>query len=781
MTGRASEDLRACRALLKVALRRKLNRIAAGFARRGKKQTATARGATPPKVTGRGVLFGLLTIIFLLNGVVVTAGFYSNLERVAGVPGTPGAALAVPDETGIRLAVAVLLTVVSLALLFLNAGMANRDLGQVEWSLEWLFTFPVKSRVLLLSQLAEHTLGNEWGWFIYLPFFCVSCWRAGFGYLSLVPALACTLYLQLLLAALRVFAETWLRKRLARAQLKNVQAACTVIGIVLLFGCFWMVLGHGQQGPDALLWCGRALGAPLAWTPFAVPVQLCHGAAMAVIASCVMALYAVVFGLGGTAGAGKLIRTGLIAEAGAYQGTRLPSAARRVRTDRFGRFRGVVAKDLRLLFRDRSLLVQTLFVPAAIIGLQILINPGLLHAIGSNFNHAAMTAFGVGAYVLMFSAFHVLAVEGKSLWLLFSVPVPLERVILQKAVLWGVFASGFPLVVLIGSLTRLRAFDFQSAVNTFMVFLGLFLYALIAAGIGALGTNLHEDNPRRRIGPAMHYLFMLLAAFYSFAIYTPEIWNKAAMVILCSMLAYAIWQRVRDHAPYLLDPTQAPPPTISLADGLGAALAFFVAQGVCFALLTAKGGLAPGLSLVLAYGVAGMSVWLLTSLILVRRAVPGLPERIGYCRPLENRNPAAGRALVEGIGLGVAALVIGKAYVFGIEHAEPLMRMKEAMMPHVEQMPEGMGVWFVLSAVLLAPPFEEFIFRGLVFRGLRRSWPKGVAILASAAVFAVVHPPISMIPVFALGVATAVSFERTRLLAAPMIVHAVYNAGILFL
>ena len=54
-------------------------------------------------------------------------------------------------------------------------------------------------------------------------------------------------------------------------------------------------------------------------------------------------------------------------------------------------------------------------------------------------------------------------------------------------------------------------------------------------------------------------------------------------------------------------------------------------------------------------------------------------------------------------------------------------------------------------------------------------------VFASAAVFAVVHPPISMLPVFVLGVATALSFERTRLLLVPMIVHAVYNAGILFL
>ena len=663
----------------------------------------------------------------------------------------------------------------------MNLGTGNRDLGQVEWSLEWLFTLPAKARVLFLSQLAEYTIANVFGWFVYLPFLTVSFWRAGFGFFSPAPALACTLYLLLIQAAVQMLAETWLRKRLGRAQLKNVQAVCTMAGIVLLLGSCWMVMGPKGQGASVLLELGRTFGAALEWTPFAVPAQLFCGTQVTLVASLVLVCYAAAFGWCGLAGAERLIRTGLITESGAYQGARRSANDRRQTRDRLGWFKGVVAKDLRLLFRDRSFLVQTLFVPVAIIGFQLMINPGLLDAIGSSFNHAAMTAFGVGAYALMFSAFRVLAVEGKSLWLLYTLPVSLERIILRKAVLWGVFASGFPLVVLIGSLCRLETFSFQIAVNSFMVFLGLFIYAVIATGIGALGTDLFEDNPRRQIRPSMAYLFMFLVGFYSFAIYTPEIWNKVAMVVICSMLAHAIWQRVRDHAPYLLDPTQAPPPSISLADGLGAALAFFVVQGASFALFTIKAELPPGPSLTLAFGVAGAAVYLFMSMILLRRQVPELSQQIGYSRAREDGPLGMGAAILEGIGFGVAALAVGKAYLWGIDNVELLARMKDAMMPGLEQVPLGSEVWFIFLAVLLAPLFEEFIFRGLIFRGLRRSWPPRVAVFASAAVFAVVHPPISMLPVFVLGVAAAVSFERTRLLLVPMIVHAVYNAGILLL
>jgi len=47
--------------------------------------------------------------------------------------------------------------------------------------------------------------------------------------------------------------------------------------------------------------------------------------------------------------------------------------------------------------------------------------------------------------------------------------------------------------------------------------------------------------------------------------------------------------------------------------------------------------------------------------------------------------------------------------------------------------------------------FEEFIFRGLIYGGLRRSFGAVIAALASAAIFAIVHPPASVIPVFIMG------------------------------
>jgi ABC-2 type transport system permease protein len=90
-------------------------------------------------------------------------------------------------------------------------------------------------------------------------------------------------------------------------------------------------------------------------------------------------------------------------------------------------------------------------------------------------------------------------------------------------------------------------------------------------------------------------------------------------------------------------------------------------------------------------------------------------------------------------------------------------------------------VWICILVIVAAPLFEEFLFRGLIFQGLRRTTGPALAILGSAALFALVHPPISVIPVFGLGIAAAISFQMSGFLLAPILTHAVYNTIIIFL
>jgi len=116
----------------------------------------------------------------------------------------------------------------------------------------------------------------------------------------------------------------------------------------------------------------------------------------------------------------------------------------------------------------------------------------------------------------------------------------------------------------------------------------------------------------------------------------------------------------------------------------------------------------------------------------------------------------------------VAALV-GRGYMAALSHF-PLL------MPEADATPVlPLGVMIALT-VLAAPLTEEFIFRGLLFSGLRASVPLLWAVPASAAIFALIHPTVAIAPVFVLGCVTAVAYQRTHWLLAPMLAHGIYNA-----
>jgi membrane protease YdiL (CAAX protease family) len=132
------------------------------------------------------------------------------------------------------------------------------------------------------------------------------------------------------------------------------------------------------------------------------------------------------------------------------------------------------------------------------------------------------------------------------------------------------------------------------------------------------------------------------------------------------------------------------------------------------------------------------------------------------------------RALRWGLLGGVAASICGIAYLV-ITSALGLLPSPRANPIADPDLP----YWLAALAIVAAPVFEEFIFRGLIFGGLRRSLGLPAAALVSAAIFGLVHPPAAVIPVATMGLCAALAYARTGALLAPMLVHAVYNTAIL--
>jgi membrane protease YdiL (CAAX protease family) len=91
----------------------------------------------------------------------------------------------------------------------------------------------------------------------------------------------------------------------------------------------------------------------------------------------------------------------------------------------------------------------------------------------------------------------------------------------------------------------------------------------------------------------------------------------------------------------------------------------------------------------------------------------------------------------------------------------------------------GAPVWRVLLVLLAAPFWEEVIFRGLLYKDLKRQFGIRLALIASALIFAFLHPVFAFVPVFVLGLCAAGALEFSGSLLAPILVHVAYNSVVL--
>ncbi len=91
-------------------------------------------------------------------------------------------------------------------------------------------------------------------------------------------------------------------------------------------------------------------------------------------------------------------------------------------------------------------------------------------------------------------------------------------------------------------------------------------------------------------------------------------------------------------------------------------------------------------------------------------------------------------------------------------------------------------VYFVFFAVVIAPVAEEFLFRAVLYPLARdRGW-KATAWLGVSFLFALIHFDAAIfIPLFVLALVLTWLYEKTTCLAAPILLHASFNAANLLL
>lgn len=81
------------------------------------------------------------------------------------------------------------------------------------------------------------------------------------------------------------------------------------------------------------------------------------------------------------------------------------------------------------------------------------------------------------------------------------------------------------------------------------------------------------------------------------------------------------------------------------------------------------------------------------------------------------------------------------------------------------------------TRIVLIPVVEELLFRGILFGSFASSFSYKIAMVLSAAIFALLHLTISWPSVFLIGILLAWIYWRTDNLAVTMVIHGTINLG----
>lgn len=181
----------------------------------------------------------------------------------------------------------------------------------------------------------------------------------------------------------------------------------------------------------------------------------------------------------------------------------------------------------------------------------------------------------------------------------------------------------------------------------------------------------------------------------------------------------------------------------------------------------------PGLPQLILAGLSFQGAALVLVTLFLREHGTGWKEAFG----LERRAP---RAL--GLGVAVACAILPVAWALQLLTMWVLQRFQysaevQVAVQVLQTTPDwrqqlAMGV----VAIALAPPAEEALFRGLLFRTLQQAGYPRLAWGGTALLFALVHAnAASFVALTGLALTLAWLYERTGNLLAPIMAHAVFN------
>ncbi len=125
----------------------------------------------------------------------------------------------------------------------------------------------------------------------------------------------------------------------------------------------------------------------------------------------------------------------------------------------------------------------------------------------------------------------------------------------------------------------------------------------------------------------------------------------------------------------------------------------------------------------------------------------------------------------------ISASFIVPVVLYWLSVIFPMDRLMQQYSQLMENIDFGNPLFNFMLIAVVAPIFEEFFFRGAIYRELRSSTPIWVAIVLQALIFGVFHMNLVQgLYAFGIGIILGLVYEWSRSLWVPIIFHAVFNA-----
>jgi membrane protease YdiL (CAAX protease family) len=650
---------------------------------------------------------------------------------------------------------------------------------------EWLFSHPAPPSAIFLAEMLSPIVANP----IYLtgPFFC------GFLYGSIygaAPGMAAAILVGAPISVatacmgkafeIGIMLRFSMRSRGAMIGLKSWFGYASMVSFAPVALAMPQIVGTLEgflRNVAALLpwpWLGWFVGArPDGSFSFITGVVSCWLAAVVMIAG---GVWYSVWGA----------RRGL---AGGFAKADLAPSALSAMPKTLFRNNPLYHKELLWFLRDRGAIVQTILIPLTIAGYQLINLRGIVSGAQGSWNYLAGAAIVVGTYFLWVLGPKSLASEGPALWLALTWPRGLEGILKSKARLWSLIATGMVALILAYTIFRFP----QDTWKVLLTGIGWLAFGrgMAEKSVTLVSTPSSSGEPEP-IPKGRQWAASLGMLTFGIGIVTQR-WQIAVMGIIYSWVtAAAMWQNFRARLPFLYDPWSEklpPPPTVMHAMIAISALieGGAVVTGIC-ALFVGAGNIAWAQAI--AYGLCAAAVAMFVSKFLVDRGValgevlcwrnrvnPEMETRLWWSGD-GTRGSRFAASMAIGVLAGAALGLLARGYIALLLHFPALAETVHASQEQMAKV-QGLKLSYGLIAIALAPFAEEYLFRGLLFRSLDREWGGWRAVAASAALFAIYHPPMSWLPVGLLGIAGALLFKNTGRLASAVILHMAYNAVVL--